>query len=189
MTAAADMTVGELHGLIARSECYRDFPRERLEAALKVLSGFYPFARPLIDWDRETDTLRKRANTAMASVTGAGTIPSSSAYPVHHADSRVHLGELDEEYITESRVGDVFQLGTCSWMISRIENDRVYVQEAPNRFSEIPFWRAEARAAAAWRWAFGWASFFGRSWPMPLAAGRSCHRATTSVGQGARGCG
>ncbi|NBD27064.1 DEAD/DEAH box helicase [Paenibacillus glycinis] len=143
MTAAADMTVSALHGLIARSECYRGFPRERLEATLKVLSGFYPFARPLIDWDRETDTLRKRANTAMASVTGAGTIPSSSAYPVHHADSRVHLGELDEEYIAESRVGDVFQLGTSSWMISRIENDRVYVQEAPNRFSEIPFWRAE----------------------------------------------
>ena len=74
---------------------------------------------------------------------GAGTIPQSSAYPVHHAQSRVHLGELDEEYIGESRVGDVFQLGTSSWMISSIENDRVYVKEAPNRFSEIPFWRAE----------------------------------------------
>ena len=79
----------------------------------------------------------------MAAVTGAGTIPQSSAYPVHHAQSRVHLGELDEEYIGESRVGDVFQLGTSSWMISSIENDRVYVKEAPNRFSEIPFWRAE----------------------------------------------
>ncbi|MBO7749046.1 DEAD/DEAH box helicase, partial [Paenibacillus sp. MWE-103] len=144
VVAAADVTVDALHGLVASSECYRGFPRERLEAALKVLSGFYPFARPLIDWDRDTDTLRKRANTAMASVTGAGTIPSSSAYPVHHADSRVHLGELDEEYIAESRAGDVFQLGTSSWMISRIENDRVYVQEAPNRFSEIPFWKAEA---------------------------------------------
>ncbi|QHW32011.1 DEAD/DEAH box helicase [Paenibacillus rhizovicinus] len=144
MTAAADVKVDALYSLILQSECYRAFPRERLEGALKVLSGFYPFARPLLEWDRETDTLRKRANTSMASVTGAGTIPSSSAYPIHHADSRVHLGELDEEYITESRAGDVFQLGTSSWMISRIENDRVYVQEAPNRFSEIPFWRAEA---------------------------------------------
>ncbi|MBM7567634.1 DEAD/DEAH box helicase [Paenibacillus sacheonensis] len=144
MTAASDMKVGALYGMILQSECYRAFPRARLEAALMVLSGFYPFARPLIDWDRDTDTLRKRANTAMAAVTGAGTIPSSSAYPVHHTDSRAHLGELDEEYIAESRVGDVFQLGTSSWMISRIENDRVYVQEAPNRFSEIPFWRAES---------------------------------------------
>lgn len=144
MTAAGDMTFDGMYRLVAQSECYRDFPRERMEATLKVLSGFYPFARPLVEWDRETDLVRKRANTAMASVTGAGTIPSSSAYPVHHAESRTHLGELDEEYIAESRVGDVFQLGTSSWMISRIENDRVYVQEAPNRFSEIPFWRAES---------------------------------------------
>ncbi|WP_245996292.1 DEAD/DEAH box helicase [Paenibacillus taihuensis] len=144
MVAAADLSVGELHKLIAGSECYRTFPRERLEAALKVLTGFYPFARPLMDWDRSADRLHKRANTAMAAITGAGTIPSSSAYPVHHLDSRSLLGELDEEYIAESRVGDVFQLGTSSWMISSIENDRVYVKEAPNRFSEIPFWRAEA---------------------------------------------
>ncbi|WP_219834885.1 DEAD/DEAH box helicase [Paenibacillus sp. R14(2021)] len=146
ITAAADIGVDALHSLILQSECYRSFPRERLEAALKVLSGFYPFARPLIDWDRTADMIRKRANTAMASVTGAGTIPQSSAYPIHHADSRTHLGELDEEYIAESRVGDVFQLGTSSWMISSIENDRVHVKEAPNRFSEIPFWRAETNS-------------------------------------------
>lgn len=155
IVASEEITVDALHSLLARSECYRRFPRERLEAALKVLAGFYPFARPLIDWDRgEGDSgrkgsgvshnlLRKRANTAMAAITGAGTIPQSSAYPVHHVESRIHLGELDEEYIQESRVGDVFQLGTSSWMISSIDNDRVYVKEAPNRFSEIPFWRNE----------------------------------------------
>ncbi|SDX86732.1 DEAD/DEAH box helicase [Paenibacillus sp. CF384] len=143
IVAAEDITIDALYRLIIQSECFRGFPRTRLEAALKVLSGFYPFARPLMEWDRATDTLRKRANTSMAAITGAGTIPQSSAYPVHHADSRTHLGELDETYIAESRVGDVFQLGTSSWMISSIENDRVYVQEAPNRFSEIPFWQAE----------------------------------------------
>ncbi|WP_308637245.1 DEAD/DEAH box helicase [Paenibacillus silvisoli] len=143
IVAADDITVARLYGLILGSECYRGFPRERLEAMLKVLSGFYPFARPLMEWEPSTDLLRKRANTSMAAITGAGTIPQSSAFPIHHAESRAHLGELDEEYIAESRVGDVFQLGTSSWMISRIENDRVYVQEAPNRFSEIPFWKAE----------------------------------------------
>ncbi|MFC5651303.1 DEAD/DEAH box helicase [Paenibacillus solisilvae] len=143
MAAAETITADELYARLLRSECYRRFPRERLDAALKVLAGFYPFARPLIEWDRKSGLLSKRANTAMAAVTGAGTIPQTSAYPVHHAQSRIHLGELDEEYIGESRVGDVFQLGTSSWMISSIENDRVYVKEAPNRFSEIPFWNAE----------------------------------------------
>lgn len=35
---------------------------------------------------------------------------------------------------------------TSSWMVREIRNDRVYVSEAGNRFSEIPFWRNEAGA-------------------------------------------
>lgn len=143
IAAAEDIGVDALHAMIGGSECYRRYTRAELESVLKVLAGFYPFARPLIDWDRQRDIVTRLPLTPVAAVTGVGTIPQSSAYPVHHADSRVHLGELDEEYIHESRPGDVFQLGTSSWMISRIDQDRVYVQEAPNRFSEIPFWRNE----------------------------------------------
>ncbi|MCD9020937.1 DEAD/DEAH box helicase [Cohnella sp. NL03-T5] len=144
MAAMDDWDVVSLHRLITRSDSYHDYPIDRLQSMLQVLAGFYPFAKPLLEWNRETNLLTKRTNTMMASVTGAGTIPQSSAYPVHHMESRAHLGELDEEFIQESRVGDVFQLGTSSWMIRDIRNDRVYVSEAGNRFSEIPFWRNEA---------------------------------------------
>ena len=144
MAADADWTVQSLHRLVTRSDSFRSFPLEELLAALQVLGGFYPFARPLVDYDALTGRISRRANSAMAALTGAGTIPSSSGYPVHHAESRVHLGELDEEFIEESRVGDVFQLGTSSWMIQSIRQDRIYVTEAGNRFSEIPFWRNEA---------------------------------------------
>jgi len=144
MVAMDDWDVGELHRAISRSDSFADYPRDRFEAMLRVLAGFYPFARPLLDWDRRTGMLTKRSNTAMAAITGVGTIPQTGNYPVHHLDSRAHLGELDEEFIEESRVGDVFQLGTSSWMIRDIRNDRVYVTEAGNRFSEIPFWKNEA---------------------------------------------
>ncbi|GFN32318.1 DEAD/DEAH box helicase [Paenibacillus xylaniclasticus] len=144
MAAGRDWTVRELYELIVRSDSFAALPYDRLISMLQVLSGLYPFARPLLDWNRETDTITGRQSGAIAALTGAGTIPSSSAYPVHHLDSRVHLGELDEEYVHESRVGDVFQLGTNSWMIRRIDRDRIYVTEAPNSFSEIPFWRNEA---------------------------------------------
>lgn len=144
MVAVEDWELGDLLDVIRRSDSYRDYPRHRLESALQVLSGYYPFARPLLDWERASNRLRKRSNTAMAAITGVGTIPQSGNYPVHHLDSRAHLGELDEEFIQESQIGDVFQLGTSSWMIREIRNDRVYVAEAGNRFSEIPFWRNEA---------------------------------------------
>ncbi|WP_233567748.1 DEAD/DEAH box helicase family protein [Cohnella faecalis] len=140
-----DWSLAELYGLIVRSDSYFDLPRERLEELLQVLSGFYPFARPLLEWDREDGTVRRKGGaSAMAAIVGAGTIPQSGGYPVHHLDSRVHLGELDEEFIQESRVGDVFQLGTSSWIIRDIRKDRVYVSEAANRFSEVPFWRNES---------------------------------------------
>ncbi|XEC94898.1 DEAD/DEAH box helicase [Paenibacillus tarimensis] len=144
MAATDDWPVDGLYRLITQSDTYRHLSKDRLLAVLQVLSGMYPFARPLLAWDKERDVLTRRRNSAMAAVTGSGTIPQSSAYPVHHIESRAHLGELDEEFVHESRVGDVFQLGTSSWMIRDIRKDRIYVSEAPNRFSEIPFWRNEA---------------------------------------------
>ncbi|ASS67375.1 DEAD/DEAH box helicase [Paenibacillus sp. RUD330] len=144
MASGGEWTVEAMHRLIAGSDSYQAFPRGRLESMLAVLAGFYPFSRPLLEWDRGSGTVGPRSNSSMAAVTGAGTIPQSSAYPVHHADSRAHIGELDEEFVQESRVGDVFQLGTNSWMIRQISKDRVYVAETSNSFSEIPFWRNEA---------------------------------------------
>ncbi|MGG4035102.1 DEAD/DEAH box helicase [Paenibacillus cisolokensis] len=144
MAAVESWEIGRLHRLITRSDSYRTFDRETLEEMLQVLGGFYPFARPLLTWDRESGTIAGRSNTPMAAVAGAGTIPQSAAYPVYHAESRTHLGELDEEFVQESRTGDVFQLGSSLWMIRGIQNDRVYVAEAGNRFGEIPFWRNEA---------------------------------------------
>lgn len=144
MAATDDWESGRLAAVLARSDCYRGLPAERLAMVLQVLSGLYPFARPLLAWNPDTGLLHRRSNTSMAAVMGAGTIPQSSGYPVHHAETRLHLGELDEEFIHESRVGDVFQLGTSSWTIRSIRPDRVYVTEAKNAFSEIPFWKAEA---------------------------------------------
>lgn len=143
IVASMDITVQELYRMLLRSDSYYSLTIDQLESVLAVLAGLYPFARPIIEWDRQSGQLRKRGNTAIAAMTGAGTIPQSSQYPVHHLESRAHLGELDEEFVHESRVGDVFLLGTNSWMIRRIDKDRVYVSEASNSFSEVPFWRNE----------------------------------------------
>jgi ATP-dependent helicase Lhr and Lhr-like helicase len=133
----------ELYRLFARSDCFREFPYERYSAMLDVLSGLYPFSRPLLGWDRDSNRLSRTSASSMAASMGAGTIQQTSAFPVHHAESRLHLGELDEEFVYESRVGDVFQLGTSSWTILSIRQDRVYVTESADTYSEIPFWKAE----------------------------------------------
>ena len=47
--------------------------------------------------------------------------------PRRRRGHRRRVGELDEEMVYESRVGDVFMLGTTSWRIEDITHDRVIV--------------------------------------------------------------
>ena len=53
------------------------------------------------------------------------------------------VGELDEEMVYESRVGDVFVLGASSWRIEDITPDRVLVLPAPGQPGKLPFWHGD----------------------------------------------
>src|SRR6185503_12241271 len=53
------------------------------------------------------------------------------------------VGELDEEMVYESRVGDVFLLGSSSWRIEDITPDRVLVSPAPGAAARMPFWKGD----------------------------------------------
>jgi ATP-dependent Lhr-like helicase len=59
------------------------------------------------------------------------------------------VGELDEEMVYESRVGDVFVLGSSSWRITEIGKDRVEVIPAPGMPGRLPFWKADAAGRPA----------------------------------------
>src|ERR1019366_9295485 len=78
----------------------------------------------------------------MTAVISGGTIPDRGLYTVNLPD-RTRLGELDEEFVHESRVGDVFQLGSTTWRIAAIEHDRVIVNPAPGMPARMPFWHGE----------------------------------------------
>ena len=53
------------------------------------------------------------------------------------------MGELDEEMVYESRVGDIITLGTSTWQIQEITRDRVIVTPAPGRTARLPFWHGD----------------------------------------------
>src|SRR5690606_3134359 len=56
----------------------------------------------------------------------------------------VRVGELDEEMVYESRVGDVFRLGSTSWGIEEITPDWVLVSPAPGQPARMPVWKGDA---------------------------------------------
>ncbi|HEY7955585.1 MAG TPA: DEAD/DEAH box helicase, partial [Polyangia bacterium] len=70
-------------------------------------------------------------------------------YPVELGDGGPRLGELDEEFVFESRVGDVFQLGSGTWRIERIGLQRVTVGPAPGEPPRLPFWHGEGPGRSA----------------------------------------
>ena len=71
-----------------------------------------------------------------------GTIPDTGQYGAYTA-SGVRIGELDEEFVYERRIGDAFLLGTNAWRVERIEADRVLVAPAEGAPAMLPFWRGE----------------------------------------------
>jgi len=152
MTALDDWTVDDLEQLVRRAAPFSGLTRGVLEAVLDMLSGRYPseeFAelRPRIVWDRVTGVLSGRPGAQRLAVTSGGTIPDRGLYGVFLATGEGpgrRVGELDEEMVYESRVGDVFTLGTSTWRIEDITADQVRVSPAPGQPGKLPFWHGEA---------------------------------------------
>jgi ATP-dependent Lhr-like helicase len=155
MTAMDDWDVAELERTVRRAAPFASLTRPVLEAVLDMLAGRYPseeFAglRPRLVWDRSTGTLTGRPGGQRLAVTNGGTIPDRGLFGVFLAggdrDGRHsrRVGELDEEMVYESRVGDVFVLGASSWRIEDITADQVLVSPAPGQPGRLPFWRGDA---------------------------------------------
>ena len=135
---------------VRRSAPFRTLPRSAYEATLDLLAGKYPsdeFAelRPRVVWDRDHGTLTGRPGAQRIAVTSGGTIPDRGLFGVFVAGEtrNARVGELDEEMVYESRVNDVFTLGTTSWRIVEITHDRVNVLPAFGQPGKLPFWHGD----------------------------------------------
>ncbi|MFB7635506.1 ATP-dependent helicase [Streptomyces sp. NPDC056149] len=172
MTAMDTWDVEELLALVRRAAPFAALPESAFTAVLDMLAGRYPsdaFAelRPRLVWDRVAQTVTGRPGAQRLAVTSGGTIPDRGLFGVFLAGESStrggggrpsdtaarsastrggggrRVGELDEEMVYESRVGDVFTLGTTSWRIEDITRDRVLVTPAPGVPGRLPFWKGD----------------------------------------------
>ncbi|MEJ1923423.1 Lhr family ATP-dependent helicase [Microbacterium sp. KHB019] len=144
------ISVEEWFETVRRSAPFQSLPRSAFEATLDLLAGRFPsdeFAelRPRLVWDRDAGTLTGRPGAQRIAVTSGGTIPDRGLFGVFVAGEGAgrRVGELDEEMVYESRVGDVFTLGTTSWRIAEITHDRVNVLPAYGQPGKVPFWHGD----------------------------------------------
>lgn len=148
--AMATWRVADWFELVRRSAPFADLPRPAFEATLDMLAGRYPAAefaelRPRLSWDRAAGTISGRPGAQRLAVTNAGTIPDRGLFAVYllGAKDGRRVGELDEEMVYESRVGDVIALGATSWRIEQITRDKVLVSPAEGQPARLPFWIAD----------------------------------------------
>ena len=148
-TALEPIDADEWFDTVRRSAPFATLPRSAYDATLDLLAGRYPsdeFAelRPRIVWDRDAGTLTGRPGAQRLAVTSGGTIPDRGLFGVYMVGEKAsRVGELDEEMVYESRVGDVFALGSTSWRIQEITHDRVLVTPAFGEPGRLPFWKGD----------------------------------------------
>ncbi|SCX05418.1 DEAD/DEAH box helicase [Corynebacterium jeikeium] len=150
-TGALD--VEEWWRVVRRAHPFATLPREAFDGVIEMISGRYPstdFAdlKARAIYDPVAGTLEARPGAQRLAVTSGGTIPDRGMFGVFLAagenDGARRVGELDEEMVYESRVGDVFTLGASSWRILEINRDQVIVAPAAGHTGRLPFWVGDA---------------------------------------------
>jgi len=161
MAAGEDYSVDEVLEMLERAYNFRAVTRETIRALLRMLAGDFEHeqdhpARPRVLYDRIHETVQGDAYSRILALSAGGTIPDLGWFSVHLPDG-TRLGELDEEFVFEARIGDKFLLGAFAWRIAELGKDRVIVEPASMEGAQPPFWK-RARG--------------GRSYETGLAFGR-----------------
>lgn len=175
MTAMDDWEIGSLFHLVRQAYPYRELSATAFDSVLEMISGRFRFdpvsetgaepglasakrltaLQPRISWDRVHQRLQALPGSQRLALVHGGTIPDTGQYAVITTGG-LRIGEVDEEFVYERRIGDTFLLGTNAWRIDRIETDRVLVYPAEGMPAMVPFWRGEST---------------GRSYDLGLAQG------------------
>ncbi len=163
MASAREWGVDEAFETVRGADGYKNLSREEFDQVLRMLRGDFERgdapARPRILWDESRGTIRADGYGRMLSLSSGGTIPDRGYYGVYLTDNTTKLGEVDEIFVFESRMGDRFMLGSFCWRIVRFTRDRLYVEPAVGQ-ARTSFWMGDPigraptlgeRMGAEWR--------------------------------------
>ena len=148
MVSVRSWDIVDVYRLVRQAYAYHDLTWKTYLNVLEMLSGRYEqhSRRELqarIVWDRVNNALHALPGSRMLAVTNGGTIPNRGTYSAFELEGHVRLGELDEEFVYETRIGDVFMLGSQTWRVADVTQDQVLVTPAPGAVSRMPFWHGD----------------------------------------------
>ena len=147
MATAHGYTVGDVMSLLPRAYPFREISKEDVCAILQMLAGDYEHrrdipVRPRLQYDRIHEGVTGDAYSRMLATSWPGTIPDTGMFAAK-TESGVKIGDLEEEFVFEQRVGFKFLLGSFAWKIVAINKDTVTVAPTSPEGARPPFWRRQ----------------------------------------------
>lgn len=148
MCCQGKWTEADILEVIRGAWSYRDLKESDFRKVLAMLAGDFEHmedipAKPRIYWDRQNRTLEGTGYSRMLAVSSSGTIPDRGYFAAVLEDHKTRIGELDEVFVFESRIGDRFVLGNSAWKIIKIEKNRVIVAPGNSTGARTPFWQGD----------------------------------------------
>jgi ATP-dependent Lhr-like helicase len=137
-----------LYDMLRRAWPYRALSRDTFTAVVRMLADGFATRRgrrgAYLHRDAVNGVLRGRRGARLVAVTNGGAIPDQFDYDVLLQPEGLFIGSLNEDFAFESLPGDIFQLGNTSYRILKIEQGKVYVEDARGQPPNLPFWLGEA---------------------------------------------
>lgn len=151
MVLFEERSVDGLYDEVRSFAPFTDLSRADFDAVVGMLAGRYEGSRikelrGRVYLDEEQGSLRAREGSAMLLYSSGGSIPDRGYYSMRLAGSGARIGELDEEFVFERRVGNSFSFGSQAWRIVSIGDEAVEVLPLDREADFMPFWKAEKPA-------------------------------------------
>jgi len=148
MASSDDWDIDELYYFIKSSYPYKNLKKHHFDLIINMLEGKYADSKireliPRLSVDRVDNIIRAKSSTSYLLYMSGGTIPDRGYFNLKISSGAQKIGELDEEFVWERAIGDVFTLGTQLWKIVKIDHNNVEVVPTEERLNIIPFWKAD----------------------------------------------
>ncbi len=148
MVLFAPRSIEELYGEVSSFSCFENLARADFDAVLGMLCGRFGDARVKelsgrLYRDEEKETVVAREGSALLLYSQGGTIADKGNYALRLAGGGAKIGELDEEFVFERRIGNSFVFGAQAWRITSIGEEAVEVVPLDRAADFMPFWKAE----------------------------------------------
>lgn len=147
--AAGLEQVDEMKVLLRRSSVFQRLNDRELYQTLEMLAGrisarHHPSLVARIHYHPQDGRCTLRPHARILLYRAAGVIADRGTFSMRQEDNQVKIGELDEEFVWERNIGDIFPFANRLWRISRRDSANLYVTPHQGGGGIVPFWRAEA---------------------------------------------